>query len=261
MTQMLDPQTFTAFVTGATSGIGRATCRRFAAAGGRVIATGRRLDRLQALKAELGEPCHIAHLDVRDRATVERTVAELPERFRRVNVAVANAGQGVGMRPAQEADIAAWEDMVATNVNGMLYTVHALLPGMLQRDEGHVVLLGSVAGDYPIPGANVYGAGKAFVKQFALGLRGDLLGCNIRVTSIEPGLTDTDFMLVRFGGDAERTERFHQGVAPMSADDVAEAVFWSCALPRHVNVNRIQLMPVTQAFAPLARSGGPTPVQ
>ena len=261
MTRMLDAKTFTVFVTGATSGIGQATCRRFAAAGAGVIATGRRIDNLRALEAELGECCHIAQLDVRDRAAVAAIAAELPEPFRRVNVVVANAGHGVGMRPAQEADIAEWEDMVATNVNGVLYTVHALLPGMLQRDEGHVVLIGSVAGDYPIPAVNVYGAGKAFVKQFALNLRADLLGCNIRVSNIEPGLTESDFMLVRFGGDAERSERFHQGVAPMSADDVAEAVFWACALPRHVNVNRIQLMPVSQAFAPLARSGGPTPVQ
>jgi 3-hydroxy acid dehydrogenase / malonic semialdehyde reductase len=261
MIPKLDAKTFTVFVTGATSGIGAATCRRFAAAGANVVATGRRSERLQALKAQLGEACHIARLDVRDRAAVENTVAELPERFRRVNVVVANAGHGVGMQPAQEADIADWENMVATNINGLLYTVHALLPGMMERDEGHVVLLGSVAGDYPIPAGNVYGASKAFVKQFALNLRADVLGSNVRVTNIEPGLTDTDFMLVRFRGDAERTERFHHGVTPMSAEDIAEAVFWSCTLPRHVNVNRIQLMPVTQAFAPLARSRGPTPVQ
>jgi 3-hydroxy acid dehydrogenase/malonic semialdehyde reductase len=261
MIQVLDAKTLTVFVTGATSGIGAATCRRFAVAGARVVASGRRGERLQALQAELGEACHVAQLDVRDRAAVASTVAGLPEPFRRINVVVANAGHGIGMRPAQEADIADWEDMVANNINGMLYTVHALLPGMLQRDEGHVVLLGSIAGDYPLPAGNVYGAGKAFVKQFALNLRADVLGSNVRVTNIEPGLTETDFMLTRFGGDAEKTERFHRGVAPMSAEDVAEAIFWSCMLPRHVNINRIQMMPVSQAFAPFARAGGPTPVQ
>jgi len=261
MITMLDAKMFTAFVTGATSGIGAATCRRFAAAGAKVIATGRRTDRLQALKADLGEPCHIIPFDVRDRAAVEQTVAELPDGFRRINVVVANAGHGIGMQLAQEADIADWEDMVATNINGMLYTVHTLLPGMLERGEGHIVLLGSIAGDYPIPAGNVYGASKAFVKQFALNLRADVLGSNIRVTNIEPGLTDTDFMLVRFGGDAERKERFNQGLTLMTAEDIAECIFWSCTLPRHVNINRMQMMPVTQAFSPFARSGGPTPVQ
>src|SRR5215207_8660786 len=257
MIAMLDPKLLTTFVTGATSGIGEATCRRFASAGAEVIATGRRADRLQALKAELGEACNIAALDVRDHAAVEKTVAGLPEPFRRINVVIANAGHGIGMQPAQDANIADWEDMVATNINGMLYTVHT---GMLQRDEGHIVLLGSIAGDYPIPAGNVYGASKAFVKQFALNLRADVLGSNVRVTNIEPGLTDTDFMLVRFGGDAEKKERFNQGVTPMTAEDIAEAIFWSCTLPRNVNINRIQMMPITQAFSPFARSGGPTPV-
>jgi 3-hydroxy acid dehydrogenase / malonic semialdehyde reductase len=260
MIAMLDPKMFTTFVTGATSGIGEATCRRFVSAGAKVIATGRRADRLEALKAELGEACSIAALDVRDRVAVEKTVAGLPEPFRRINVVVANAGHGIGMQLAQQASIADWEDMVATNINGMLYIVHSLLAGMLQRDEGHIVLLGSIAGDYPLPAGNVYGASKAFVKQFALNLRADVLGSNVRVTNIEPGLTDTDFMLVRFGGDAEKKERFNQGLTPMTAEDIAEAIFWSCTLPRNVNINRIQMMPTTQAFSPFARSGGPTPV-
>src|SRR5215203_4099383 len=247
MIAMLDPKMFTTFVTGATSGIGEATCRRFASAGAKVIATGRRADRLEALKTELGETSTIAALDVRDRVAVEKTVAGLPEPFRRINVVVANVGHGIGMQLAQQASIADWEDMVATNINGMLYTVHTLLAGMLQRDEGHIVLLGSIAGDYPIPAGNVYGASKAFVKQFALNLRADVLGSNVRVTNIEPGLTDTDFMLVRFSGDAEKKERFNKGLTPMTAEDT-EAIFWSCTLPRDVNINRIQMMPVTQAF-------------
>jgi 3-hydroxy acid dehydrogenase / malonic semialdehyde reductase len=260
MIALLDPKMLTVFVTGATSGIGEAISRRFANAGAKVIATGRRPERLQALQAELGEACNVVALDVRDRAAVEKTVANLPEPFRRINVVVANAGHGLGMQPAQQANIADWENMVATNINGMLYIVHTLLPGMLERDDGHIVLLGSIAGDYPLPAANVYGASKAFVKQFALNLRADVLGSKIRVTNIEPGLTDTEFMLVRFGGDAEKKERFYEGLTPLTAEDIAETVFWSCTLPRRVNINRIQLMPVTQAFSTFARSGGPTPV-
>lgn len=257
MIEMLDPKTLTVFVTGATSGIGAAVCRRFALAGGRVIATGRREDRLRALKDELGEACHVAPLDVRDRAAVERTVAGLPEPFRRVNVVVANAGHGLGGDVAQKADIADWEDMVATNINGVLYTVHALLPGMLERDEGHIVLVGSIAGDYAYPGSNVYGGTKAFVKQFALGLRGDLLGANVRVTNIEPGMTETDFMLVRYRGDAAQKAKVYEGIQPMRPEDVAETIFWSCTLPRHVNINRMQMMPVMQAFGPIAAKRNP----
>jgi NADP-dependent 3-hydroxy acid dehydrogenase YdfG len=249
---MLDPRTFTVFVTGATSGIGAATCRRFAGAGARVVATGRRAERLEALRGELGDACHTVVLDVRDRAAVEAAVSNLLEPFGAINVLVANAGHGRGMVPAQHADLAEWDDMVATNINGLLYTVHALLPGMIARDEGHVVLVGSIAGDYPYPGGNVYGGSKAFTKQFALGLRADVLGHNVRVTNIEPGMTETEFMLVRFEGDRERRDKVYEGIQPMTPDDVAETIFWSCTLPRHLNINRMQMQPVMQAFGPIA---------
>ena len=249
---MLDATTFTAFVTGATSGIGAAVCRRFVREGGRAIAAGRRAERLDALRRELGERLHTVALDVRDRAAVEAAAKALPEAFARVNVVVANAGHGVGMTLAQEADIAEWEDMVATNVNGLLYTVQAFLSGMVARDEGHIVIVGSIAGDYPYPGGNVYGGSKAFAKQFALGLRADLLGANVRVTNIEPGMTETDFMLVRFGGDADKRNAVYDGIEPMTPDDIAETIFWSCSLPRHVNINRMQMQPVMQAFGPIA---------
>jgi 3-hydroxy acid dehydrogenase/malonic semialdehyde reductase len=251
MIEMIDPKGLTAFVTGATSGIGAAVARRFAQAGARVIATGRRAERLAALRDELGEACHIAPLDVRDRSAIAALVEALPEAFRSINVVVANAGHGVGMTPAQDADIAEWEDMVATNVNGLLYTVHALLPGMVARDEGHVVIVGSIAGDYPYAGGNVYGGAKAFAKQFALGLRADLLGANVRVTNIEPGMTETDFMLVRYGGDEDKRNAVYEGIRPMTPDDIAETIFWSCTLPRHLNINRMQMQPVMQAFGPI----------
>jgi NADP-dependent 3-hydroxy acid dehydrogenase YdfG len=255
--EMLDPATLTVFVTGATSGIGEATCRRFAQAGAKIIATGRRAERLADLKRACGDACHTIALDVRDRAAVAAAVAALPEPFRAVNVVVANAGTAASMLPAQNADLSDWETMVATNINGLLYTVHTLLPGMVARDEGHVVLVGSIAGDYPYPGGNVYGGSKAFVKQFALGLRGDLLGANIRVTNIEPGMTQTEVMLVRFKGDAEKTAKIYEGITPMSPDDIAETIFWSCTLPRHLNINRMQMQPVMQAFGPIAAKRRP----
>lgn len=252
MISMLDPKTLTVFVTGATAGFGEATCRRFVEAGSRVVATGRRADRLESLQKKLGERCHIAVFDVRDRAAVETAVANLPPAFRDVNVAVANAGLALGLQPAQETDMADWEAMVDTNIKGLLFTVRALLPGMVARNEGHVITVGSVAGDYPYPGGNVYGASKAFVKHFALNLRADLLGKNVRVTSIEPGMAETEFSLVRFKGDEDRAKTPYRGVEPMSADDIAETIFWTCTLPRNVNINRMQMMPVMQAFGPFA---------
>src|SRR5713226_3689598 len=200
MIAMLDPKTLTVLVTGATAGFGVALARRFAEAGSRVIATGRRAERLDVLKRELGDRCHAVVLDVRDRAAVDALVNKLPGPFANVNVAVANAGLALGLEPAQKANLDDWDNMVATNVNGLLYTVRAVLPGMVARDEGHVVLMGSVAADYPYPGGNVYGGTKAFVKQFALNLRADLLGTNVRVTDIEPAMPYIGFALVRFKG-------------------------------------------------------------
>ena len=252
MVEMLDPKSLTVLVTGATAGFGAATARRFASAGGRVIATGRRADRLAALKKELGGRCHTATYDVSVRGASEQMLNALPPAFQKINVVVANAGGALGLEPAQNANLDDWDQMVATNINGLLYTVRATLPGMVERDEGHVVLLGSVAGDYPYPGGNVYGAAKAFVKQFALNLRADILGANVRVTNIEPGLAETEFSIVRFKGDKEKAAKIYQGVKPMSADDIAEQIFWACTLPRHVNINRIQAMATMQAFGPFA---------
>jgi 3-hydroxy acid dehydrogenase/malonic semialdehyde reductase len=181
---------------------------------------------------------------------VDSVVSSLPPEFRTVNVVVANAGLALGLQPAQEASLDDWETMVDTNVKGLLYTVRALLPGMVERDEGHVILLGSVASDYPYPGGNVYAGTKAFVKQFSLCLRSDVLGKNVRVTNIEPGAAETEFMTVRFKGDTEKAKAMYQGYQSMSPDDVAETIFWTCVLPRHVNINRMQMMPVMQAFSP-----------
>lgn len=250
MSENLDPKTMTVLITGATSGFGAAIARRFAGAGAKVVLTGRRAERLDALKKELGPRCHTVVCDARDRAATDALIAGLPKEFAAIDVAVANAGLALGLEPAHRADLKDWEEMVATNINGMLYTVRAVLPGMVERDRGHVVLMGSVAADFPYPGGNVYGATKAFVEQFALNLRADLLGANVRVTDIEPGLAETEFSLVRFHGDAEKARQPYKGIRPLSGEDIAETVFWATTLPRHVNVNRLQVMPVMQSFGP-----------
>lgn len=252
MKDSVDPAALVVLVTGATSGFGAAIARRFAAEGARVVATGRRADRLAALKKELGKRAHTAAFDVRDRKAVEKAFASLPAGFAELDVVVANAGLALGLSPAQEADLDDWDAMIETNCSGLVYTVRAALPGMVARDKGHLVLLGSVAADFPYPGGNVYGATKAFAGQLALNLRADLVGSNVRVTCVEPGLAETEFSLVRFKGDREAAAKPYAGIAALTPEDVAETVFWSATLPRRVNVNRVQLMPVMQAFGPFA---------
>ncbi|MDX6770802.1 MAG: SDR family NAD(P)-dependent oxidoreductase [Elusimicrobiota bacterium] len=248
----LDPRSLTVIVTGATSGFGAAVSRRFVKEGAKVVATGRRVERLRALKKELGPRCATLAFDVRDRRKTAAALGKLPKGFTEPNVLVANAGLALGLGPAAQADLDDWDAMVDTNVKGLLYTVRAVLPGMVARDEGHVITLGSVAADFPYPGGNTYGATKAFVKQFALNLRADLLGSNVRVTNVEPGLAETEFSLVRFKGDKAKAAKPYEGIAALTADDAAEAVYWAATLPRRVNVNRLSLMPVMQAFGPFA---------
>jgi 3-hydroxy acid dehydrogenase / malonic semialdehyde reductase len=242
----------TVFITGASSGFGAAAARRFAARGDRVIAAARRTDRLQSLAKELGPDVLLPlTLDVRDRASVEQATASLPADFAEVDILVNNAGLALGLEPAQEADVGQWEQMIDTNCTGLVYMTRALLPQMVARGRGHVVNLGSIAGTYPYPGGNVYGATKAFVHQFSLNLRSDLHGTGIRVTSIEPGMSGgTEFSDVRFGGDSDRAAAVYDGMQPLTADDVAAAIEWATSQPPHVNINVIELMPVTQSFAP-----------
>jgi 3-hydroxy acid dehydrogenase / malonic semialdehyde reductase len=238
------------FVTGASSGFGAAVARRFAAAGARVVAAARRADRLKDLAAELGTRLLPVTLDVRDRAAVTEVVNGLPPEFAEIDVLVNNAGLALGLGPAQTADLDEWQQMIDTNCTGLVYCTRAILPGMVARRRGHVINLGSVAGTYPYPGGNVYGGTKAFVHQFSLELRSDLHGTGVRVTCVEPGMADTEFSTVRFGGDKSKADAVYEGMQPLTADDIAESIFWAAMLPAHVNVNIIELMATAQSFSP-----------
>jgi len=241
------------FVTGATSGFGAAIVRQAIAAGHRVIASGRRHDRLEQLQRELGGNIHVVDFDVRDNTAVVAAIANLPAEFAAVDVLVNNAGLALGMEPADQAQLDDWERMVDTNIKGLMYCTRAVLPGMVARGRGHIINIGSTAAQYPYPGGNVYGGTKAFVYQFSLNLRADLHGKNIRVTDIEPGLSGgTEFSNVRFHGDDGKAANIYAGTTPLNADDVAETVLWAASRPAHVNINSIQLMPVCQSFAPFA---------
>jgi serine 3-dehydrogenase len=246
----------TAIVTGATSGIGAATTRALARAGWQVIVTGRRAERLAVLVDELGDRIHPAVFDVRDDAAVEAALADVPERFRGIDLLVNNAGLALGTAPAQKADLAQWRTMIDTNVTALVAITHRLLPGLIAR-KGAIVNIASVAGTYPYPGGNVYGGTKAFVQQFTLNLRSDLHGTGVRVSAIDPGMVETEFTLVRTGGDQGASDTLYAGAEPMTAEDIAATVRWIATLPPHLNVNRLELMPVSQSFAgfQVARNG------
>lgn len=236
-------------VTGATSGIGEATARRFAEAGARVVLIGRRDDRLASLADTLGGGALPVQLDVRDADAVSQAFQGLPDEYAAIDVLVNNAGLALGLEGAPEANLDDWETMVDTNVKGLMYCARAVLPGMVARDTGHIVNIGSVAGDTPYPGGNVYGASKAFVRQFSLNLRADLLGKKVRVTCVEPGMTKTEFGLVRFKGDREKSDQSYQGMDYMTGEDIADVIFYVASLPERLNVNLVQLMPTQQAWA------------
>jgi 3-hydroxy acid dehydrogenase/malonic semialdehyde reductase len=240
-----------ALVTGATAGFGAAITRRLVADGFKVVATGRRQERLDKLADELGPSLLPFVQDVTDADAIAALPGSLPEAFREIDILVNNAGLALGLSPAYEAELKDWDAMVGTNVKGVIHMTRALLPGMVARNRGHIVTLGSVAGTYPYPGGHVYGATKAFVAQFMLNLKADLVGTNVRVTDIEPGLCGgTEFSSVRFGGDQAKADNVYKGTTPLSAEDIAEAISWVVRLPAHVNINRIEMMPTCQAFSP-----------
>lgn len=241
------------FITGATAGFGAAMARTFAGNGHRVLIAGRREDRLDALAAELGANVRSVPLDVTDKAAIDAALAALPADWRDIDVLINNAGLALGIKPAHEASLDDWETMIATNCRGLVTMTRAVLPRMVERNTGLIVNLGSVAGHYPYPGGNVYGATKAFVEQFTLNLRADLVGTGVRATNIAPGLCGgTEFSNVRFKGDDTAAAKVYEGTTPLTAEDIAATAYWIATLPPHVNVNLIELMPTCQGFSPFA---------
>jgi len=239
----------TALVTGATSGFGRAAVERFVAGGWRVVACGRRAERLQSLVDGLGaERVHAAAFDIRDAAAMQTAIDALPAGFRDVDLLVNNAGLALGTRPAQQSSLDDWRTMIDTNVTALATLTHALLPTLIER-KGAIVNVSSTAAKYPYPGGNVYGGTKAFVSQFSLNLRADLHGTGVRVTALEPGMAETEFTLVRTHGDQAASDALYAGAEPMTAADIADTLWWIANLPPHLNINRLELMPTTQSFA------------
>ena len=224
--------------------------RRFAQAGWRIIATGRRADRLGVLVKELGpHNVHAASFDMTKAEAIEAALTGLPAPFREVDLLINNAGLALGTAPAQNASLEQWRQMIETNITGLVTLTHKLISTLIAR-KGAIINISSVAASYPYPGGNVYGGSKAFVSQFSLGLRSDLHGTGVRVTVVEPGMTETEFTLVRTGGNQDASDKLYKGANPMTPEDIAETLFWIASLPPHMNVNRIELMPVTQSFSP-----------
>ncbi|WP_431635165.1 SDR family NAD(P)-dependent oxidoreductase [Dyella sp. KULCS107] len=241
----------TALITGATSGFGAATVERFVAGGWRVVATGRRAERLQKLVDRLGaEHVHALAFDMRDEAAMRAAIASLPAAFASIDLLVNNAGLALGTAPAQQADLAQWKQMIDTNVTALVTITHLLLPTLIER-RGAIVNISSIAGSYPYKGGNVYGGSKAFVSQFTQNLRTDLHGTGVRVTSIEPGMAETEFTLVRTGGNQAASDQLYAGAQPITAEDIAESIWWIATLPPHLNINRLEVMPVSQSAAGL----------
>ena len=239
----------TAFITGGTAGIGEASVRAFVGAGWRVVTTGRRAERLEALVAELGaDKVHMIAADVRDAAAMQAAIDALPAPFATIDLLINNAGLALGTAPAQSADADQWQVMIDTNISALVRLTRALLPRLI-ASKGAVINLSSVAATYPYTGGNVYGGTKAFVRQFSLGLRSDLHGTGVRVTSIEPGMVETEFTVIRTGGNQAASDTLYGGANPMTGDDIAATMLWVAALPPHLNINTLELMPVSQSFA------------
>lgn len=244
----------TIFITGASAGFGMACARMFAKESNRLILTARRIEPLLKLQEELGATTevHIIPMDVSDRLAVQGAIESLPERFRCIDVLLNNAGLALGLEPAHQVDLDDWETMVDTNIKGVMYCTRFVLPGMVARNSGHIINISSTAAAWPYPGGNVYGGTKAFVTQFSRNLRCDLLGTQVRVSCIQPGMAETEFSKVRFKGDDELAAGVYRGTEPLTAEDIAETVRWITSQPPHVNVNTIELMSIDQAWGPFA---------
>ncbi len=241
----------TVMVTGASSGFGLATAKGFANKGYKVIAAARRRERLEKLQAEFGGQVYVMPLDVTSQEQINRMIDGLPENFAQIDILVNNAGLALGLEPAHKAELTDWDQMVDTNIKGLYLMTRKILPKMVEHKNGHIINIGSIAGNYAYPGGNAYGATKAFVKQFSRNLRADLLGTQVRVTNIEPGLAETEFSLIRFHGDKTKADKVYENTQALTANDIANAVIWAAEQPVHVNINSIELMPTSQAWAAL----------
>jgi len=240
-------------ISGASSGFGEACARRYAEAGARVILTARSSDKLHSLAAALGEKkCHVVAIDLRNGDAIDAMVGNLPESFREVDILINNAGLALGLENAWQSSLDDWDQMLDTNCRALARLTRRLLPGMVERNRGHVVNVGSVSGNWPYPGGSVYGATKAFVQQFSRNLRCDLLGKNIRVTNIEPGMAETGFSITRFHGDEGKAKKVYENTDPLRSEDIAETIFWCTTMPEHVNINTLEVMPTCQAWAGFA---------
>lgn len=239
-------------ITGASAGFGKAMCEVFIKAGYKVIGAARRLEKLEKLQAELGENFFPLQMDMNNLSEIDRAFSKLPEAFQQIDLLVNNAGLALGLEPAHQANFDDWLTMINTNIVGLTYLTRKVLPQMVERQQGHIINLGSIAGTYPYPGGNVYGATKAFVEQFSLNLRADLAGTKVRVTNVEPGLCGgTEFSNVRFKGDDSKAASVYANVQPIEPIDIANTVLWIYQQPAHVNINRIEIMPVAQSFSAL----------
>lgn len=236
-----------AFVTGASSGIGQATARKLSEAGYDLLLCARRLERIEALARTLKTESHCFKLDVRDLPAVEQTILSLPERWQAIDLLVNNAGLSRQLVKLHEADPEAWNEMIDTNVKGLLYVTRAVLPGMLQRRRGHIINIGSIAGHEAYGGGSVYCASKFAVDAITKSLRMELVDTPIRVSTVDPGLVETEFSLVRFYGDSERAHQVYQGMQPLSGEDVADAVVWVASRPPHVQIAEVIIFPTAQA--------------
>ena len=243
------------FVTGASSGIGESTAQAFAAQGANILMCARRAERLeklaQALEYECGVAVHYFRLDVRDQPAVDKAIAGLAPEWRAIDILVNNAGLSRGLDKLPQGRLDDWEEMIDTNVKGLLYVSRAVIPGMIERGRGHIINIGSVAGHEVYPGGNVYCATKFAVRALSKGLRLDLSGTPIRVSEVAPGMVETEFSLVRFHGDAERAGKVYQGLTPLAPDDIADAAVWCATRPPHVNVSEVVVMPTAQASTTL----------
>ena len=236
-------------ITGASAGFGKALAERLVANGHRVIGCARRIDKLNALADTLGDAFLPVVMDVSETASIPKILADLPDDFKQIDVLVNNAGLALGTEPAHKASLDDWMRMTDTNVKGLMALTHAVLPAMVERDSGYIINVGSIAGSWPYFGGNVYGATKAFVKQFSLNLRADLIGTQVRVTNLEPGnVAGTEFSNVRYHGDDDKAAKVYDGFKTMTGEDIGDILLWLIESPAHINVNRLEVMPVAQTY-------------